>query len=96
MDDLTKLADELQALSSAYFAVSRETVSAGLCRLDDLPDEGFDLREAREAIAEFGRRLWAKDPGLMMRVYDRTVDRHGYEGVHGVNHAWTGIGGWAA
>jgi hypothetical protein len=90
-----RLADELHTLSGIYRATVL-TEAAGIVSLSNLPDQSAENREAYQAITAFGRRLAGEGPDMMMNVYDAAVERHGYEGVHGVTSAWTGIGGWAA
>lgn len=93
--NVIELADELNALSAKYRS-GAAVVPVGLYRLSELPERPADNREAWQAMRWFGEQLAAAPGNLMMEVYDAAVDRHGYEGVHGVSSAWHGVGGWAA
>lgn len=94
--EIRRLADELHAAALAYWD-TRTRVDPGLYRLSEIPDPSPDSLAAIDALRELGERL-ASQPGgnIMSPVYDEAVERYGYEGVRGVNHIWTGIGGWMA
>lgn len=52
---------------------------------------------AWSAVRGFGEALATLGGGdLMVRVFDRTIERHGPAGVVGVIDIWEGIVGWQA
>lgn len=94
---ITTLADELHRLAAAAFALTPRAAGRGPHRMSDFPDPSPEWEAAQAELRRFGERLRDDPAGnIMVEVYDEAADRHGFNGVRGVNPAWDGIGGWSA
>lgn len=68
-----------------------------LSSLGDWPAPSLAWEQADAALKAFAEELFDRGGlDLMVRVYDRTIERQGHRAVQGVSASWSGCGGWLA
>nr|WP_295834779.1 hypothetical protein [uncultured Azospirillum sp.] len=89
--ELFRLQSELEAKARALLA-NRERLGAGGAMPDDPTETGLraDIRRIGERIDALG------GTGVMVDIWDDLDRTAGHHASTAVDHAWRGIGGWAA